>query len=146
MTTHLNKDCPAMNPGDEMVDLEALEVEDWIYDCQTCQYTEERTKWNWEGGYLNGVQHALYKLDEIQTAIQLGRSKLQVFRLLINDWGDPESVGRNPQHKPLLIMTSEEIADYSCPSCDMGTDYSRTEGNTDIWRCSICGHEIRIPF
>ena len=60
-----------------------------------------RTDKAWEGGYLNGLQHTLYKLEDIQTAIQLGRSKLQAFRLLISDWRDPESVGRNPSYLPL---------------------------------------------
>ena len=146
MATHFHEDCPAMTSDDTVLDIDNLEDEDWLYDCQTCQYTEQRTLRDWEGGYLNGLQHALYKLDEIQTAIQLGRSKLQVFRLLLSDWRDPESVGRNPDYRPFLIMTLEDIATYSCPTCDMGTDYSRTEGNTDIWRCSNCGHEIRIPF
>lgn len=146
MTIHMRNDCPVMTTDDTVLDIDNLDVEDWNFDCHTCQYTDKLTLWNWEGGYLNGLQHALHKLEEIQTAIQLGHSKFQVFRLLISDWGDPESVGRNPQHLPLLIMTPEEIAAYSCLNCDIGTEYSRTEGNTDIWRCSICGHEIQVPF
>ena len=120
MATHLRDDCPLMAAGDETVNMEELEVEDWIYDCQTCQYTEQRTHRAWEGGYLNGVHHTLYKLDDIQTAMQLGRSKLQVFRLLISDWADSESVGRNPGYLPLLIMTPEEIEARSCPTCNRG--------------------------
>ena len=146
MATHLRDDCPVMADGDATVDMENLEVDDWIYDCRVCRYTEHHTDKAWEGGYLNGLQHTLYKLEDIQTALHLGRSKLQAFRLLISDFRDPESVGRNPGFLPLMIMTSEEIAAHSCRTCDMGTDYSRTEGKTDIWRCGNCGHEIQIPF
>ena len=43
MATHLRDDCPVMAAGDATLDMENLEVEDWIYDCQVCRYTEQRT-------------------------------------------------------------------------------------------------------
>ena len=35
---------------------------------------------------------ALYRLEEIQTATEVGHSRLQIFRLLVNDWRDRETV------------------------------------------------------
>ena len=81
-----------MKPGDETVDTENLKIEDWVYDCGICRYTEQRIHRVWEGGFLNALQLAVYGLEEIHMARELGRSKLQIFRLLVNDWRDPETV------------------------------------------------------
>ena len=143
MTTHLNGDCPAMKPGDVTLDKENLAIEDWAYDCRTCRYTEQRIHRAWEGGFLNALQLALYRLDEIQTARELGRSKLQIFRLLVNDWRDRETVW-SPEFLPLMIMTDEEILAYSCPACGKGLFYSRRESDVDVWVCGDCGYEILI--
>ena len=143
MTTHFNGDCPAMKPGDEIADTENLAVEGWAYDCMTCRYTEQRTQRAWEGGFLNALQLALYRQDEIRTALELGRSKLQIFRLLVDDWRDRETVW-SPEFLPLMIMTGEEIMAYSCPDCERGTYYSRRENGEDVWVCDDCGYEIRI--
>ena len=40
MATHFYNDCPVMNHGDEVLDKEGLDLEDWVYDCRTCQYVE----------------------------------------------------------------------------------------------------------
>ena len=143
MTTHFNGDCPAMKPGDGIVDTENLEIEDWVYDCMTCRYTEQRIHRAWEGGFLNALQLALYRLDEIQTARELGRSKLQIFRLLVNDWRDRETVW-SPEFLPLMIMTDEEILAYSCPDCEIGMSHSRTENDVAVWVCGGCGREMRM--
>ena len=74
----------------------------------------------------------------------MGHSKLQAFRLLLRDWGDPEMVS-DPGYLPLLIMTGEEIMVYQCPECHVGTSYSQTEDDVDVWHCGQCGLEIRIP-
>ncbi len=145
MTTHFYEDCPEMAEGDEILDTESLDLDDWVYDCKTCQYVERVENKAWAGGFSNGLQEALYSLDEVQAAISVGHSKLQVFRLLIKDWGDTELVP-NPQYRPLLIMTEEEISAYYCPTCDVTTYYSRTEDGVDLWLCDHCGHEIRIPI
>ena len=144
MATHFYHDCPAMNDGDEVLDKEGLNLEDWVYDCQTCQYVEQVEETAWAGGFYNGLQAALSRLDELQTAINVGHSKLQVFRLLMRDWGDPEMVS-DPGYLPLLIMTSEELMVYQCPDCHVGTSYSQTEDDVDVWCCGRCGREIRIP-
>ena len=83
-------------------------------------------------------------ISSIGTAINVGHSKLQAFLLLLRDWGDPEMVSA-PGYLPLLIMTSEELMVYQCPDCHVGTSYSQTEDDVDVWRCGQCGHEIRIP-
>ena len=31
------------------------------------------------------------------------------------------------------------------PDCHVGTSYSQTEDDADVWRCGQCGLEIRIP-
>ena len=132
-----------MKPGDETVDTENLEIEGWAYDCRTCRYTERRIQRAWEGGFLNALQLALYRLDEIQTARELGHSKLQIFRLLVNDWRDRETVW-SPEFLPLMIMTEEEIMAYSCPDCERGMSHSRTEDDVVIWTCDGCGREMRM--
>ena len=63
---------------------------------------------------------------------------------MMRDWGDPDMVS-DPGYLPLLIMTSEEIMVYHCPDCHMGTSYSQTEDDVDVWLCGQCGREIRIP-
>ena len=143
MTTHFNEDCPAMKPGDETVDTGNLAIEGWAYDCKTCRYTEQRIHRAWEGGFLNALQLALYRLDEIQTARELGHSKLQIFRLLVNDWRDRETVW-SPEFLPLMIMSEEEIMAYSCPDCERGMSHSRTEDDVVIWTCDGCGREMRM--
>ena len=145
MATHFYHDCPAMQDGDEMLDKEGLDLEDWVYDCRTCQYVEHVEETAWAGGFYNGLQAALVRLDELQTAINVGHSKLQVFRLLMRDWGDPEMVS-DPGYLPILIMTSEELMVYQCPDCHVGTSYSQTEGDVDVWCCGRCGREIRMPI
>ena len=72
-----------------------------MYDCSTYRYTEERIHRAWEGGFLNALQLALYRLEEIQTAMELVRSKLQIFRLLVNGWRDRETVW-SPEFLPLM--------------------------------------------
>ena len=144
MPTHFYNDCPVMNDGDAVLDTEGLDLEDWVYDCPTCRYVEQVEGTAWAGGFYNGLQAALHRLDEVQTAIDLGHSKLQAFRLLMRDWGDPEMVS-DPGFLPLLIMTIEELMVYHCPDCDVGTSYSHTEDDADVWRCDRCGGEIRLP-
>ena len=144
MTTHFYEDCPAMASGDGILDIDSLDLEEWVYDCETCQYAKRVEHKSWAGGFRGGLQAALYRLDAVQAAINVGRSKLQVFRLLERDWGDVE-IGPDPGFLPLLIMTIEEIMVYSCPTCDVGTSYSRTEDGADIWKCEHCGYETRIP-
>ena len=143
MTTHFYEDCPRIAEGDEILDSEGPAIDDWVYDCQTCQYVENVEKKAWSGGFHNGLQEALYRVDEVQAAIDVGHSKLQVVRLLIRDWGDIELV-RNPRYRPLLIMTDDEIMVYHCPTCSVKTSYARTEDDVDVWLCDTCGHEIRI--
>ena len=43
----------------------------------------------------------------------------QIFRLLVNDWRDRETVW-SPEFLPLMIMTEEEIMAHSCPDCERG--------------------------
>ena len=143
MTTHFNEDCPAMEPGDETVDTENLEIEDWRMTAGPAAYTEQRIHRAWEGGFLNALQLALYRLDEMQTARELGRSKLQIFRLLVNDWGDRETVWSS-EFLPMMIMTDEEIMAYSCPDCERGMSHSRTENDAVVWVCGKCGREMRM--
>ena len=83
-------------------------------------------------------------ISSIGTAISVGHSKLQAFRLLLRDWGDPE-MASDPGYLPLLIMTSEELMVCQRPDCHVGTSYSRTEGDVDVWLFGQCGLEIRIP-
>ena len=144
MATHFYDDCPGMNDGDEVLDKEGLDLEDWVYDCRTCQYVEHVEETAWAGGFYNRLQAALSRLDELQTAINVGHSKLRAFRLLMREWGDPEMVS-DPGYLPLLIMTSEELMVYQCPECQVGTSYSRTEDDVDVWNCGQCGGEVRIP-
>ena len=59
MTTHFYKDCPRIAEDDEILDTEFLAVDDWAYDCQTCQYVENIEKKAWSGGFRNGLQEAL---------------------------------------------------------------------------------------
>ena len=66
MATHLRDDCPVMADGDATVDMDNLEVDDWIYDCRVCRYTEHHTDKAWEGGYLkrpsaHPIQTGIYK-------------------------------------------------------------------------------------
>ena len=143
MKTHINGDCPAMEPGDGMADTGNFAIEEWAYDCMICRYTEKRIHRAWEGGFLNALQLALYRLEEIQTARELGRSKLQIFRLLVDDWRDRETVW-SPEFLPLMIMTDEEIMAYSCPDCERGMSYSRTENDVAVWACDVCGREMRM--
>ena len=49
MATHFYDDCPAMTDGDEMLDKEGLDLEDWVYDCPTCQYVEQVEETAWAG-------------------------------------------------------------------------------------------------
>ena len=58
MTTHFSGAGPAMKPGDETVGTENLGIEDWVYDCRTCRYTEQRMH---RAGSLNALQLALYR-------------------------------------------------------------------------------------
>ena len=143
MTTHIKEDCPAMAEGDEMLD---LFLDEWVYDCEICKYVNREAEENWAGGFRNGLALALDCLDEVQAAIAVGRSKLQVFRLLITAWGD-DTLVPNPQYLPLSIMNKEELSAYSCPAptCVGGTDYSHTEDGFDLWLCSRCGHGIWLP-
>ena len=132
-----------MKPGDETVDKESLEIEDWVSYCRICRYTEQQIHRAWEGRFLNGLQLAPYWLEEIQTAMELGRSKPQIFRLLVNDWRDREMAWR-PEFLPLMIMTEEEIMAYSCPDCERGMFHSRTEDDVVVWACGDCGREMRM--
>ena len=134
MTTHFYKDCPRMAEGDEILDTEGLGLDDWVYDCETCQYAERVWDKAWAGGLRNGLQAALYRLDDVHAAINVGHSKLEVFRLLIKEFEDIELV-HSPGYLPFLIMTIEEISAYQCPACSVRTSYSRTEDNVDVWLC-----------
>ena len=63
MMTHFSEAGPAMKPGDETVGTENLgtenpAIEDWVYDCRTCRYTEQRIH---RAGSLNTLQLALYR-------------------------------------------------------------------------------------
>ena len=49
MATHFYDDCPAMNDGDAVLDKEGLDLEDWMYDCRTCQYVEHVEETAWTG-------------------------------------------------------------------------------------------------
>lgn len=144
MTTHWYTDCPALTLGDDIADSEALDIPE--YDCQTCQYVERHRDKSWRGGYLNGLQQTLYRLDDVQVAIGSGHTKLQVFRLLCRDWSHSEEwhTSTDPHFLPLLIMTFEEMQRYQCPTCDAGTGYSHTEGDTDIFVCEHCGHQVGV--
>ena len=143
MATHFYQECPAMAEGDEKLDLDSLDIEDWVYDCETCQYIERVKEEAWSGGFYSGVQATLYSLDEVQAAINVGRSKFQVFRRLITDYEDNELV-LSPNYRPLLIMTMEEIAACQCPTCDVVTSYSSTEDGVALWVCINCGYKVRL--
>ena len=143
MTTHFYNECPGMNDGDGVLDTEGLDLENWVYDCQTCKYVERVERKSWAGGFCNGLQEALDRLDEVQTAINLGHSKLQVFRLLMREWSNIEGLP-NPEFRPTLIMSDEELLVYRCSDCNVGTSYFHTEDDEDVWRCDRCGREIRI--
>ena len=143
MATHFYDDCPAMNDGDEMLDKEGLGLEDWVYDCPTCQYVEQVEETAWAGGFYNGLQAALSRLDELQAAINVGHSKLQAFRLLMRDWGDPEMVS-DPGYLPLLIMTSEEIMVYSAR---IAIWEHPTPGLRMMWMCgSVVNADVKSAY
>ena len=108
--------------------IEAVAEQEEECNCETCRHDEVVGQRTWDGGLRNGLFSALCYLDEIQAAIAVGQSKVQVLRTLIRKWGDVEP---SPHFLPLMIMTPQEMMDLTCPTCEAGTRYSRTEDKVD---------------
>ena len=145
MTIHKRDDCPAIAAEDTIVDDDAHDIGDETYDCRTCEYTNKRTTRAWDGGFRNGLIHALVYFQEIEADIRQGRPSRQIIRRLIREWGDPETVTDDPAWLPLGVMNAEQLRVYSCLQCGIATEYCRTEGDSEIWSCRVCGGETKIP-
>ena len=144
MATHFYDDCPAINDGDEMLDKEGLDLEDWVYDCPTCQYVEQVEQEAWAGGFYNGLEAAISRLDELQAAINVGHSKLQAFRLLMRDWRDPEMVS-DPGYLPLLIMTTARKS-WSIIALTAKWEHP-TPGPRAMWMCGfVVNAGLKSPY
>ena len=144
MRLHFYSDCPVKVEGDEILDIDSLELEEWIYDCEVCSYIESARSDSWSGGFVNGIIRVLCSLGEVATAINVGKSKLFVLRQLLQREGD--NYVPQPGYLPLLIMTPEELEPYTCPNCNAGTYYVFSETGEDVWQCGLCNYERRFPI
>ena len=165
MAEHFYESCPAMRPGDNVIDLDALDwdSEDWdSYDCPVCRFANELESDARGRGVVRGIVLTLDTFEEISAARNMGMSKIDIFQKLVLEF-DPDGIDIKNDSWTLPAEELKEHCDTNylvghwppyCPTCQVGCVNVSTEGTEDIWHCYLrCGFEVRtgvslrvIPF